>query len=478
MYPDNFQAAVNGPLPSVTSFTFEEMYGINNHQQFDDEAFGLHRKFTFDIVLHYTANILGLLRFELRVLRFFSEVCVPFLTYNVNRRHSIVWEVVVPKYVTSSPAVKQAVLAVGCLNIMPLLGMDRLVETETDAAKVAQVLEARSDSYEVQRLFADDYMLEHDDEINLFRHASQCFTNAVSGTNEAVQQLQDPGLSCQDRNYWVSSATITSYLMYCFLGLHPWRMLPLVHFPAEGECPQPDMLSIASGLKTVIWENVEELRAGDIGELFQMDEFQIVLRLKVRLVKDLEAQLEEYLRNYSFLEIDLSIAAFIEDMKDALYFFNRACSLSVMFNYPVLIYKWLPMVGPQLIPYVRAKEPFALHFLYVYACICVFFKFWSFEHNVWRDFIVWMRENTQLSEFDERMYQYVIVGRNYVEGENYRALEAFDVWSRRFDYSLKVTEEKIIESTFDQINETAAIGGWTTSRGSTNHECCQQNVDI
>lgn len=445
----------------MTNYSFDELYGRNDHQPFDDEAFGLHRKFTFNIILHSTANILGLLRFELRILRFFSDMCVPFLTYNVNRRHSIVWEVVVPKYVTSSPSVKQAVLAVGCLNLMPLLGMDRLIDTETDAAKVAQVLEASSDTYEVQRLFADDYMLKQGDEINLFRHASQCFTNAVSGTNEAVQQLQNPGISYQERRYWISSATITSYLMYCFLGLHPWRMLPLVHFPAPGEDPRPDMLSIAAGLKSVIWVNLEELRACDIGELFQMDEFQIVLKLKVKLVKQLEAQLEEYLRKYSFLEIDLPMAAFIKDMKDALFILDRACSLSVMFNYPVLIFKWLPMVGPQLIPHVRAQEPFALHLLYVYACLCVYFKFWSFEHNVWRDFVVWMRENTYLSEFDERLFQYVIVGRNYVVEENYRALKDFDVWSRRFDYPLKVNTEKLITS--DQANGGQAVGVKTMS---------------
>lgn len=440
MYPDNFQTAVNGPLLKVAS---SDLMSLNGTEEYHDEAFGQHRKFTFDIILSSTANILGLLRFELRVLRFFNDMCVPFLTYNVNKRHSIVWEVVVPQYVTSSPSIRLAILAMGCLNIMPILGMERLIQENMDPAEVAKTLEASSDTFEVQRLFADDYMMDQGDDINLFRHASEFFTHAVSGTHEAVQQLLDPNLSRQKRAESLSNATITSYLMYSFIGLHPWKMLPLVHFPEPGEEPKPDMLSIAAGMKTLIVGNLDELRASDIGELFFMDELQFVFRQKVKLVEDISNQLNEHLQKYSFLQIDLTVSSFIGDMKEALLLFDKACSISVKFNYPVFLYKWLPMVGPQLIPHVRAKEPFAMHFLYVYAILCIYFKFWCFEQNVWKDYVVWFRDNYTLCEFDERLYQYVVVGRRYIENENYMDLRNFDVWSKRFDHVSNVSSYEL-----------------------------------
>lgn len=436
MYPDEFQVAVNGPLPKEIVDEYLLSSSLSSEDSpFDENAFSLRRRFTFDILLTSTANILGLLRFEFRVLRFFNDVCVPFMTYNVNRRHSVVWEVVVPQYVTKSPAIRLAILAMGCLNIMPVLGLDKLIEDNMDENELARKLEAGSDSMEVQKLFADDYLLEEESEVNLFRHASEFFSDAVHGVHRAVAHLLDPNISYSDRILSLSDATISSYLIYSFLGLHPWKMLPLVHFPEEGEEPRADMLSIAAGMKTVIMENREELRSSDIGELFHMDELQFVFRLKVKLVEELKSQFNDYLHGINFLDINPKINDMIQDIRECLALLDKVCSLSIKFNYPVLVFKWLPMVGPELIPHIRAKEPFALRVLFVYACLCVYYRFWAFEHNVWKDFILWYRDRYgPLCDFDERLYHYVIVKRKYINAENYYIFKDFDVWSSEFDY--------------------------------------------
>lgn len=432
VYPDDFQEAKDDPVPQDVL----EIYlnsSLSSTSPFEDEIFSGHRRFTFQIVLDSTANLLELLRFELRILRFFSDVCVPYMTYNVNKRHVQVWEMVVPKHVAASRSIKSAALAMGCLHLLPLLGMETKLDQSLDESQAVLTIEAACEELDITGLICDSSD-EEQEPINLYQQACLFFSEAVKGIHEAIANICSPETTQERKLYYLTNAALTNYLILGFLLMQPWRLLPLVHFPEPGEDPRTDVLGISTGFKTVVFSNLQLIRLADFGELFYMDELNFSFRRRVKIVDDLRDQFNEYLRGIAFSNIDGKTSVMINDIRNSLNLLEKVMALSIRFNYPVTLFKWLTMTAFDITAHIRAKEPFALRLLFVYACICVHCKCWVFECNIWRDYIIWYRRHCgPLCEFDRRLYHY-ITRRIYIDGENFKSLKDFDVWSSAFDY--------------------------------------------
>ncbi|QRG37799.1 hypothetical protein FDK38_002182 [Candidozyma auris] len=435
VYPDSFQVSKDPVKPDVWDY-YVSMSSSTDLTPIEDEIFSESRSLTFQMLLGSTADSLQLSRFELRVVRFFNDVCVPFMTYNVNKRHVYVWEKVIPRYFTSSSAIRSAVLAMGCLTIMPLCGLGSVLNDKLNADELTRELGAASETWKVQRLFADDHLFEGAKlDINLFTRASEYFGGALNGSHEALMKYQSPDRTKQEKLVYLNEASISNYLIYSFLALQPWKLIPLVSFAEDGYEPKNDLLNVAMGLKTIVFSDYDLLITSDIGDLFHADELHYVPSRKVKFVEDLKNQFNDYLGGIGFFDISSEKSAFINDIRHCLSFLEKAFILSVKFNYPVNLYKWLVMISPQFVPYVREKNFFALRLLYAYACICIHVRLWSFEHSVWRDYIVWFRNKYwPLYEFDERLFHYVITKKRYINDENFQTLKYFDVWSQEFDY--------------------------------------------
>lgn len=433
VYPDVFRVA-GDPLKEALE-AYSLLSSSSDSSPFEEEIFSQSRDLTFQVLLGCTAQLLQLLRFELRVLRFFNDLAVPWITYNVNRRQVYIWKSVVPQYFGTSTTIKLAVLALGCLTVMPFCGLDNVLEEESNAEVLARKLEAASGTWKVQRLFADDQLIEQNkQDVNLFRRASEYFESAVKGAREALLEYQKPDSTQQERLRSILEASVANYLIYCFLGMQPWKLIPLVDF-SEQE-PKSDMLNMALGFKNVLLSDFPHLTTTAVGDIFQLDELQFTPRRKVKFVDDLRKQFDEFLGDISFFDISLEVSTMINDIRECLLVLEKAFNLSIKFNFPVMLYKWLVIMAPQIVPYVRAKNLFALRLLYAYACICVHCRLCPFEQNSWKDYVVWFRdEYGPLNEFDERLYHYVITNRNYIIDDNFTSLKDFDVWAPHFDYT-------------------------------------------
>lgn len=434
MYPDIFQVS-KGPISDDVSDYYSLPLAVSSamNTPFEDDAFSESRHFTFQILLGSAANQLQLLRFELRVLRFFNDICLPHFTYNVNKRQASVWENVVPQYFNDCLLIKLAILATGCLSLMPTMGFQRVIRDGMTEDEVLMELEQVCDQFDVQQLFADENLLEGG-EVNLFRKASELLAESMNDIQQAMLKLQSPELTQVEKLPYIIGATIGNSLLFGFLGLHPWKLVPLVHFPEDGE-RKADLLDVASGLKSIVLANIGPLQASDIGELYHNDELALSPRTKIKIVEDIKKQLNEYLLDFSFFEIDLERSNMINTYRDCVKTLEKVCGLAFKFNYPVMLFRWLFLINHDYVKYVRSQEPFALRLLYIYLCICVHYRFWLFEYSIWRDYVVYYRARFgPLREFDERLYHFVVTRKRYVLGDNYRSIKDLDVWSEQFDY--------------------------------------------
>ncbi|KAF3987464.1 hypothetical protein FT663_03911 [Candidozyma haemuli var. vulneris] len=442
LYPDVFEAFKEGQGPVAEEvreiYSSPESMASAESTPFEDDAFSDSRQFTFQVLLGSAASHLQISRFELRVLRFFNDICLPHFTYNVNKRQVRVWSDVVPSYFIDCPSIKSAILATGCLSMMPFLGVQKVIDDNMSEEALSQRLEETCGSYEIQQMFADDYLFDEDSkDINLFTKASTLLSESINATNTSMASLQSPDLTSQEKLPHLVSATIGNSLLFGFLGLQPWKLAPLVHFPEENEAPKTDLLNVAVGLRMVVVQNLPSLLSSDIAELYHNDELMLIPRRKIKIVEDLKAQLDDYLQGagFGFFDIDSDTSRMINVFRDSLVSLEKVCALAVKFNYPVMLFRWLLIIDTDFVTYVRSKNRYALRLLYVYACLCVHYKFWLFESSVWRDHVMWYRSKYgPLCEFDERLYHYVVTRRKYVLNDNYRSIKDFDVWSSEFDY--------------------------------------------
>lgn len=283
----------------------------------------------------------------------------------------------------------------------------------------------------------DDTMFEDEPrDINLFMKATEFVSESIRASNEALAKLQQPDLSREERLPLAVDAALSNGLLFGFLGLQPWGLVPLVHLPQTHEDNKTDLLHVAHGLRTIVLEHHDVLLSSDIRDLYYQDELNLAPKKRVKIVEDLNYQLNEYLQGTSFFDIDAETAKMINAFHHCLHTLERVCVLGMKFNYPVMLFRWLLFVSLEINAYVRAENPFALRLLYVYACLCVHYKFWLFEqHNLWRDFVRFYRKHYgPLCEFDERLYHYVISKKSFVQNDDYVSIKDFDVWSPAFDY--------------------------------------------
>lgn len=420
--------------PEVSeSYSQPEAFSSADSTPFEDDAFSESRQFTFQVLLGSAASQLQILRFELRVLRFFNDICLPHITYNVNQRHVAVWERVVPQYFSHCRLIKLAILATGCLSLMPVMGMQKVIDDGMSEDEILENLKVACGQYDIQLMFVDDTLF-NGKEINLFTLASEHLQDSMKGIQEAIYLLQSPDLSHEEKLPYLIGASIGNSFLYGFLGLHPWKLVPLVDF-SEDRPRKTDLLDIGVGLKTMIIDYLGPLLESDIGELYHYDELTLIPRFKIKIIEELRKQLNEHLQSVSFFDIDLERNHMINTYRDCLSTLEKVCGLAVKFNYPVMLFRYLLLIETDYVKYVRAKEPFALRLLYVYLCLCVHYKFWLFECNMWRDFAVYYRRHFgPLCEFDERLYHYVVTRRQYVLFDNYRGIKDLDVWAPVFDY--------------------------------------------
>lgn len=354
-----------------------------------------------------------LLSLEERLLECYHKISIPYTTFNVNKRHTRIWTKIVPLYFSQSKAIKLCILAAGCLWMMPFMGSHDYIRLNTSLTSWTPDADLHEVCYSE---LMSDYLLE-----------------ALRLTQEAITDLQNASLSRSETMASLGSVLTSSAILYGIIGLYPYSSTPLVHFPETGEEQIADFLGQSVALRDMVLQFDHLLPILDVGDLFQRDELNFIPKRKIKIINQMRDELNKHYRTVQLVEINSNVAQEIYIFNECLRVLEKVCALSIKYNYPIQLYQWLLFCKPEFSDYVRKKNPFALRLLFFYACLCIRYRLWILEDNMWTSFVhKHYKENFPLEEFDQRIYNYVVIGRNYTD-DDFVNLRSLDIWASEFD---------------------------------------------
>lgn len=377
------------------------------------------------------SSYLNLSRFELRILKFFNDICIPFLTFEVNKRHDYVYKHVMPTYFTSSRLLRQTIFSFGCLGLWPFLELD----VEANFANEFELLLLQErDVGGVSIVLQDPHIFDENEDSNVFRRTANYYSEVLAESRSILLELQSQQDSSQNQGpEKLTGLMLSSWLIFGFLACHPHRVVPLICFPEE-DSHEVDVLELVSGMVNLSLGSLNTLRKSDIGDLFENDELAMITTSKVKIVDELRKQLYSYYHSIDFVDLGPQSVLEIQSLNHALDMLAKAIALSVKFNYPVALFRWLFTINVDFGQLARKKNPMALRILFVYSCLCLYCRFCLHYECIWRDYIKWFHdEHIPLSEFDNRIYHYVIIRDQKVINDKYHFLSKFDIWQNEFD---------------------------------------------
>lgn len=351
-----------------------------------------------------------LLSFEINLLACYHDISIPYTTFFVNKRHMHIWTQIVPLHFSESQALKLCILAAGCLWMIPF------IKLHVNPAEFRDLAYPNGECNEDWKLeMMSGYLLD-----------ALCLTNA------AIHQLRNDTHGVGQYNSLLGNIMVSSAILYGIVGLYPGSLLPLVHFPGTGEELKVDFLSHSMKFRLLILEHFHLLPELDVGDLFQLDEIRFIPPMRIVVIEQIREKLNSHYNAASFLEINSKLAEEIMILRDSLVALEKICALTIKYNYPVRLFQWLLFCRVEFIELVRKKTPFALRLLYLYACLCIRYRCWLFEDNMWTAFVHEYHEAySPLPEFDERMFNAIVVRCNYTEND-FTSLKLFDIWSPEF----------------------------------------------
>lgn len=330
---------------------------------------------------------------------------------------------------------QQAIFSYGCLGLWPFLELDHVLQVDLSDEMEVLLLQER-DLGNLSQLFKDPSVFGDNEDSNVFRRTAFYYSETLAESRKALVELQDSrSLTEPEGLEKLICVILSSSLVFGFLACHPHRVVPLVSFPEEDQDPKTDVLGVVCGVKRMVLESLHSLRKSDVGDLFHKDEFDIAPSKKVIIVNELRNQLNEHYKAIQFFDFHHQDGDDIAVLNEALDMLAKSISHCKKFNYPVALFRWLFAVPVEFGDLVRKKNWFALRLLFVYCCLCLYCRFYIHRQCIWRDYVKWFHQEFQpLSEFDRRLFDYVITQDKLVKKDNYLYLSKFDIWSAEFDY--------------------------------------------
>lgn len=368
------------------------------------EIFSGANRFTYHMLLNSCATHLDILRFELRALRFFNDICISLITFGVNKRHDYVWRNVIPKYFKSKDLVRRSMLAYGSLGLWMVSNLQNDLNGDCEDLTA---LELRDRGVgDLNSVFTDWQLFDVGEESNVFLRTATLYDETLEASNRALLMMQSAEFSYLDEAAQMETTVgmiLASSLLYGFLGSHPFRMVPLVNF-VSGDPNSTDVLHIVVGLKNLVRDLLDKIRRTDVGDLFHTDELFITFPTTIPLVDDLREQLMGYYQAIDFLDINDQVTNEIRILTEALEIFERSFHLGIKFNYPVQLFRWILAAPIEFSGLVRQRNYFALRLLYVFCCLAVCFRILPHENTIWKDYAFWFRhEHYPMCDFDQRI---------------------------------------------------------------------------
>ena len=433
---------------------------------------------TRNFVLTQASNILGILRFELRLLKFFDEACVPLFSYEVNDGIHNAWKYKVPPLFLESDLVRRSMFSFAAMGLSATMDLNLLqlgdnYEYGEDQARLLQAestLQQNSHPNKFPRWIQDIgsnievYDFDTDCKLNMFLLTTKYFLDALSKSQEKIGQAASQKYGFEDP-FIAKELTVSSILIFSFLGIQPNRLIKLINFETNGKCksnskdnfecesepnndpqveprdnpedePEPDMIKVSIGVReTIISCSSTVLQTDLCGLLFFRASFEVgcpsLKECRYPVIRDLVMHLYEFdeVSEFGTLdelnesrnvdEFDSETALELEALKGAITSLMLGMYGTLYHKFPIPLFRFLMVIKDDFQSLLYNKHPYALRILFVYSCLNSFARFQMYnDHNMWRDYILWYKEEVQKQgwrwyDMDECLY-YLVVEKYYL----------------------------------------------------------------
>lgn len=406
-------------------------------------ASGCFEVMTKEKLINSTSAMMGLDRFELRLLHYFDKFCVPAFSYGVNKEAERFWQTLVPKVFFRSRLVRNAVFLFASICMWPLFDMETLFLADVQEMRTLYHINNLFEVEEInsKSLTIFDLSQDHATTNNLYAKTLEYFSDLllesqrrIEGSEMALSPLRAIELS------------ISGTLIFLFLGLHPHNLVPILAFQLEENTDEDsagtsvqvpdhhihettDFVSICRGIQ-VIKEHccLKNSKTSPYKAPKKFSSFP--KESKFALISRLNRDLIEYYSNY---EGGVQQSGAIDVLKEAIELLESAFHYSTKLNYPLPLYKWPIGIPENFGALLRQRHFFALRIYYLFSCISLMAKFCLYhERNMWRDFIEWFRKYNYkgyggwVYRYDQSFYDLVIKKKYTILLTDFRSLYDFD----------------------------------------------------
>lgn len=409
-------------------------------------ASGCFEVMTKEKLINSTSAMMGLDRFELRLLHFFDKFCVEVFSYGVDKGAERFWQTLVPEFFFRSRLVRNAVFLFASICMWPLFDMETLLLADVQEMKSLYHMEdflEKTEGKDTKTLTFFDLSQNVATTDNLYARTLEYFSDLLfesqqilKGSENSLSPLRAMELS------------ISGTLIFLFLGLHPHKLVPILAFQLDEKAAEnsdrvfeqvpechsqetTDFVSICHGIQ-VIKEHCC-LQNSKSSHYYAPKRFSSIPKeSSFALISRLNRDLDEYFSNYKNT-VQRQPSEAIEALKDAIELLESAFYYSAKLNYPLPLYKWPIGIPETFNALLRQKHFFALRIYFHFSCISLMAKFRLYhERNMWRDFIEWFCEHNYkvyggwLYDYDQSFYDLVIMKEYTILLRNLKCLYDFD----------------------------------------------------
>lgn len=350
-----------------------------------------------------------------------------------------------PRRFLSLQLIRLSLYAFACLNLWPQQDLQAILEAD-NSLPVGDMFDQENidpKSGDLNHIFRSSSALGNGNE-GIFAMTTSYFTDALQRLQENVAQALQSG-SLVDLD--VSDVFFLSSLVYAYLGLHPFKIIPVLDVHND---PPSDMLSFTTSVRDLYLQPPAELVQEIIPFIAEINADRLHYRGQhLQILLRLRNQLHDYYRdNTQFMEISSLISDEIETCEDAIKVVDLALVHTFTKGYPVPVFRVFFLLRKEFIALARRKHYFALRILYVHCCICMFLCFHMLtSSNIWLDYIEWFAsEHSPMCQMDCSLYEYVVKKKHQI---NYHD---FIGSLRHFDNTVpQMTEADTPESLLDML---------------------------
>lgn len=348
-----------------------------------------------DRLLASPTNMLNISRFELRLLTFFDQFCLPFFTTGLNEEINYTWKCEVPRLFLSSRLVRDAIYLFAAINMWLLCDVHSAVDADnsTDVA----YLEATKDPFSGHTVLLKSQDLPGNQQ-SLFEATAGYFSNTLTGTQGVLATQDSEEISAAQRSFKHLEAVISGILIFSYLGIHPHRLIPLVTMDDSASL---DFMTLSQSIRLSVLVASPWLKETGFRGLYTDKVFAKAGYRQFELTNKLRDRIQVDMYYYTLIGA-------IERMESCMHQLILTSS-----NIP--LYKWAIGLPEKFYDLLRQKHCGAMNILFHYSCIAKITGFSLLDdHNMWGDYIGWYMKYFKTDDFDYKHYWLANVRKYHV----------------------------------------------------------------